>query len=65
MDGIHQEEVVSEIQDRVVNAACLAEVIYEAAYTKNANVSSIGASCAVLHEYLVGLWNLVSEQLNE
>lgn len=48
-----------------MNATLLAEVIYKAAYSGKAEISAIGASCEVLHEYLDDTWDMVSESQAE
>jgi len=44
--------VVAGIQERVANAASLANVISSAAYEGNAYVEDIGAACNVLFDYM-------------
>lgn len=62
MPNIPEEKFLTMIEDRVVNAICLAEVIYKAAYSGKVDVSAVGSSCDVLREYLDNTWNLVNEQ---
>ena len=59
-DTIHKK-LIKTVQERVVNATLLAEVIYKAAYADKTEISAIGASCEVLHEYLDNTWDMVSE----
>ncbi len=61
MAGTERAKLIGKVQERVVNATLLAEVIYKAAYSGKAEISAIGASCEVLHEYLDDTWDMVSE----
>lgn len=60
-----KEMLFSTIQDRVVNATCLAGVICKAAYTQQMNMSDMGASCEIFCEYLDRTWELTSEYQNK
>ncbi len=40
--GASKEKDMAAVQDRIVNATCLAEVIYKAAYTGKIDVSVAG-----------------------
>lgn len=61
MAGTSHKKLMETVNERVVNATLLAEVIYKAAYSGKAEISAIGASCEVLHEYLDNTWDMVSE----
>lgn len=62
MQNTPEEKFLTVIEDRVVNATCLAEVIYKATYARKIDVSVVGVSCAVLREYLNSTWDLVNQQ---
>ena len=62
MQNNPEEKFLTVIEDRVVNATCLAEVIYKAAYAGKIDVSVVGASCDVLREYLNSTLDLVNQQ---
>lgn len=61
MRNTQKEMLFSTIQDRVVNATCLAEVITQAAYSHKADVSDVAASCEILREYLNNTWELTND----
>lgn len=61
MAGTERTKLIRKVQERVVNATLLAEVIYKVAYSDKAEISSIGASCEVLHEYLDDTWDMVAD----
>ena len=50
--GASKEKDMAAVRDRVVNATCLAEVIYKAVYTGDIDVSVAGSACEVLYSYL-------------
>lgn len=56
--GIPPETILAAVQDRIVNAVCLAEIISKAAYTVQADVFAVGSACEVLREYLNGTWDM-------
>lgn len=61
MAGTSHKKFIETVNERVVNATLLAEVIHKAAYADKIEISAIGASCEVLHEYLDNTWDMVSE----
>ena len=65
MENTTKEMLISTIQDRIMNATCLAEIICKAAYGQKINMIDVGASCEVLREYLDKTSELTDEFWNK
>lgn len=50
--GTSKEKALAAVQGRIVNAACLAEVIYKAVYAGEIDLAVAGSACEVLFGYL-------------
>lgn len=59
--GASRDKVLAAVQDRIVNATCLAEVIYKAACTGNIDVSVAGSACEILYDYLDDTWDMANK----
>lgn len=59
-DTTHKK-LIKTVQERVVNATLLAEVICKTAYSGKVEISAVGASCEVLREYLDNTWDMVAD----
>ncbi len=60
--GASKEKALAAVQDRIVNAICLAEVIYKAACAGSIDVSVAGSACEVLYGYLDDTWDMANKR---